>query len=148
MCSAPLHPALAALLALTPSSVHVLQVGDGWLVAAFAWNLGIITPTTPAQRFLVLSFDEIVVMSYYGLLMPPYWRRDLPVGDATVIPAAMLAGAFNSYATNMAMCTAFDAQNEQELTAAGNAYYSTITQLTYRQVLGATALAWHPTKVW
>jgi hypothetical protein len=42
---------------------------------------------------------QILSLEWFGEQCPPYWRRNLPVGDTTVIPSAMLAGSWKKRST-------------------------------------------------
>ena len=99
-----------------------------------------------ATRRLTLAFDEVLTLDFFGEKCPPYWRRTLPLGDATVIPTDMLTTAFLSSDEVVALCDATDATLAADLLAAGGAAYATMTQLTYRQTLGGHALVWVPSR--
>ena len=94
---------------------------------------------------VTLAVDEIGTLDWFGEFCPPYWRRDLPVGNLST-PVAMLAQAFEQYDAVRTACDSFDAKTKVDLTAAGGAKYASISQLTYRQVLGAMQLAWMPSR--
>ena len=121
-------------------------VGAHGVAAALAWDLGSVTGSTPATRAATLAIDEVLSLDWFGEKCPPYWRRQLPVGDATVVPSDMLAIAHAQYGELRARCDAFDVKMAAELSAAGGDEYATLAQLTYRQVLGASALVWLPSK--
>jgi hypothetical protein len=58
----------------------------------------------------------------------------------------MLATAFAQYQVVESAAAEFDAKTDSDLAEAAGARYSTITQLTYRQVFGAMQLVWLPSK--
>lgn len=103
-----------------------------------------------SSGFITVAVDEILQINFFGEDLPPYWRRNLPVGDATVFPNEMLAVAHSSYTSVKARCDQFDLDTDGTLADSGGNKLSTVGQLVYRQVYAATALAWVPSKktVW
>lgn len=88
-----------------------------------------------------------VFMRARNAAVPPYWRRNLPIGDTTVIPSEELARAFSEYAPATSAAGDYDTGAAARFSSVGGDQYSTLAQLTYRQVQGALALAYHPVKV-
>jgi hypothetical protein len=115
------------------------------LVAAAAFTFTV-APGAPVSRWVTIAVDEIASISWFGEVCPPYWRRALPVGNASVVPMDMLATAFSEYHAVIQACDAFDAETARMLTTVGGAEYATVAQLTYRQVFGAMQLVWVPSK--
>jgi len=109
------------------------------IAAATVFNLGNVG-AAPVSRFVVVAIDEIVSIDWFGELLPPYWRRNLPVNSTDAVPTDMLAAAFTEYDAVVQACDDFDATNAALLSEAGGDVYATIAQLTYRQVWGATTL--------
>jgi hypothetical protein len=71
------------------------------LVLASEFDLGMVSPSAiPISRFVVLSVDEVLILSYFGENCPPYWRRSLPVGD-TSTPTDMLVQAYSTHTAVM-----------------------------------------------
>jgi hypothetical protein len=97
-------------------------------------------------RHLTLAVDEILSINWFGEACPPYWRRNMAVNDSTTVPLEMLATAHSSYAAVVSIVNAFDAKAASDLSAVGGDYYATTAQLVYRQVFGAAALFWVPSK--
>lgn len=117
------------------------------LVAAAAFSLSVpADPSVVVSRHVTIAIDEIASINWFGEVLPPYWRRELPVNDSSVIPTDMLTAAHDGYEAVIATCNAFDARTADMLTAVGGAEYATIAQLTYRQVFGGTTLTWVPSK--
>jgi hypothetical protein len=58
----------------------------------------------------------------------------------------MLRDVFSTFVAVTQECVKFDANNAKMLSAVGGDQYSTVTQLTYRQVFGAMSLVWLPSK--
>eukprot|EP01116_Phalansterium_solitarium_P005885 TRINITY_DN180_c2_g1_i1.p1 TRINITY_DN180_c2_g1~~TRINITY_DN180_c2_g1_i1.p1 ORF type:complete len:689 (-),score=250.82 TRINITY_DN180_c2_g1_i1:82-2148(-) len=111
---------------------------DNWPVQATAWNLGAVGPTTPQRRVMVFAYDDVASIDYFGLFLPPFWRRN----GASAFD--MLLGASSSYSTIMATLAKQDAVLLTSLNASGGAEYATLTSLAFRQAYAGTKLVWHP----
>lgn len=117
------------------------------LVAAAAFAFAVPGDASVAiTRHVTIAVDEVASINWFGEVLPPYWRRDLPINDSSVLPTAMLTAAHDGYEAVIATCNAFDARTADMLTAVGGPEYATIAQLTYRQVWGGTTLTWVPSK--
>lgn len=122
------------------------SLGDP-IAAAVVYDLGnAVTSAQAVSRFVMFAVDEILLIEWFGEACPPYWRRNLPVNDSTVVPMDMLSIAFGSYTAVRALCNGFDASTATMLSSVGGDEYATIAQLTYRQVFGASGLFWVPSK--
>ena len=115
------------------------------LAAAVVYNLGSVGSAVTTQ-FLTFAVDEVLSLRWFGEDCPPYWRRALPVGDATVVPTAMLNTAVQSYEAVLQLCDDFDGSTATMLSGVGGDEYATLVQLVYRQVFGGSALIWVPSK--
>jgi hypothetical protein len=117
------------------------------IAAAAAFDLGSVPGGgAVVVRHLTLAVDEILSINWFGEACPPYWRRNMAVNDSTTVPLEMLAMAHSSYAAVVSIVNAFDAKAASDLSAVGGDYYATTAQLVYRQVFGAAALFWVPSK--
>lgn len=115
-------------------------------VQATVFDLGVVGPSSGVvSRYLVLVVDEILSLNYFGEKCPPYWRRALPVGDFTP-PIDLLRNFYSTYHSITLECAGFDESNGKLLASVGGDEYATVTQLAYRQVFGAMALVWIPSK--
>ncbi|MDB5356033.1 MAG: Glutaminase [Phycisphaerales bacterium] len=103
-------------------------------VLAFAFDLGKVS-AEPVSRHLIVAYDEIYSIKYFGQKLRPYWRRN----GAT--PADMLAAAEKNYPNLVERCEAFDKDLIADLTKAGGARYAQIAALSYRQCLAGCGLA-------
>ena len=119
------------------------------VVGALAWGGLALRPSAPAITLrAVLLCDEVVGILNYDEPLPGYWRKDYPAGDTSVVPAAALGAAVSQGSALLAAAGAFNAQEAAALLAAGGEAYAAVTQLTYRQVLGANAVVWNGSSVW
>ena len=116
------------------------------LAAAAAFSFPVSASGAPASRRVTVAVDEILSIMWFGESCPPYWRRNLPLNDSSVVPLDMLAAAHSAYAAVSSICAAFDAKAAADLSATGGDQYATVSQLVYRQVFGAAALFWVPSK--
>jgi hypothetical protein len=108
--------------------------GSQQMVLAFVFDLGAVA-AEPVTRQVIVAYDEIYAIKYFGQKLRPYWRRN----GAT--PADMLQAAHRDYARLAKRCAAFDEELMADLTKAGGPRYAQIAALAYRQCLAATGLA-------
>jgi hypothetical protein len=109
-------------------------VRDGEPAMAFVFDLGQVA-ATPVSRHLMVGYDEIYSIKFFGAKLRPYWRRN---GAG---PAEMFQAAERDYPQLAKRCEAFDAELMEDLTKAGGARYAQIAALAYRQCLAGTGLA-------
>jgi hypothetical protein len=107
---------------------------DDQPVLAFTFDLGQVG-AEPVARHLMVAYDEIWSIRYFGKKLPPFWRRN----GAT--PAQMLEGAEKSYPSLVKRCADFDANLMADLAKAGGERYAQIAALAYRQAFAACGLA-------
>ncbi|MBV9864418.1 MAG: DUF4965 domain-containing protein [Abitibacteriaceae bacterium] len=103
-------------------------------VLGFVFDLGNVG-TTPVSRHMMVAYDELYAIKYFGKNLRPYWRRN----GAT--PADLLQTAERDYPSLVQRCTQFDQQLMADLTHEGGARYAQIAALAYRQCLAANGLA-------
>ncbi len=87
-----------------------------------------------ASRHVLLSYTDNYAIEYLHQRLRPYWQR----GKQTV--AAMLDQAEQQYPQLDARGVAYDKQLDADMTAAGGADYSYLTNLAYRESLAACEL--------
>jgi hypothetical protein len=103
-------------------------------VMAFAFDLGSVA-AKPVTRQVIVAYDEIYSIKYFGHNLQPYWRRN----GATA--ASLLRAAEKEYPRLARRCEEFDRQLTEDLTRAGGVRYARIAALAYRQCLAACGLA-------
>jgi len=111
---------------------------DGWPVLAVAWDLGTVG-AKPAQRILLVAYDDIYSINYFGTKLEAYWKTlhsDI---------YALLDQSYDDYGSIANKTKAFDEQLVASLAKVGNDEYATIGALAYRQTLAGTKMTWHPT---
>ncbi len=94
-----------------------------------------VASSTVLSRHVLIGYDEIYSIDYFGKRLRPYWRRN----GAT--PSTLLQTADKEYPALMQQCAKFDAELVADLTKAGGARYAKIASLAYRQCLAATGIA-------
>jgi hypothetical protein len=111
---------------------------DRWPVLAMAFDLGKVD-TQPATRHLIVAYDDLSSVEYFGKPLRAWWRR-----DENASAAKMLAAAEHDYADVLKRCDAFDKQLSKSATAAGGDEYAALCRLAYRQAIAAHKLVAGP----
>ncbi len=102
-------------------------------ICAFAFDLGQVS-SEPATRQVMLAYDEIESIKYFGTPLPPYWRRD---GAG---PAALFQKAEADYSSLAARCANFDSELLADAQRLGGDSYAKIVALAYRQAWAGCGL--------
>src|ERR1022692_2390033 len=103
-------------------------------VMAFVFNLGEVS-RKPVTRQVIVAYDEIYAIKYFGQKLRPYWRRD----GATA--AQMLQKAAREFPKLVERCAKFDADLTADATKVGGVKYAQMCALAYRQCIAACGLA-------
>ena len=109
-------------------------VNDEQPVMAFGFDLGQVGAKL-VERQVLIAYDEIYAIKYFGKRLCPYWRRN----GANM--ADVLQAAARDYAKLLPRCQEFDGKLMPDLTRAGGARYAQICALAYRQTWAACGLA-------
>eukprot|EP00117_Sycon_ciliatum_P012048 scpid40091/ scgid5004/ len=115
------------------------KCNDNWPVLAVKWDLGQVTADTAVSRHVLVFLDDIFSIDYFGLKLPPYWRYTFNSSPTSMIHQAMM-----DYESVLGKCKAFDEDVVRESLRVGGMEYAFLTSLTYRQVLGAMKIVYHP----
>ncbi len=103
-------------------------------VLAFVFDLGKVGEAAVSRHMLV-AYDEIYSIKYFGQRLRPYWRRNgATAGD-------MLQAAEKEYVELGKRCEEFDRELMADMTRQGGEKYAQIAALAYRQTLAATGIA-------
>ena len=81
----------------------------------------------PVSRWLMLAYDEIWSIQYFGHDLRPYWRKD------GWEPRELLETAAREYEPLGKRCAAFDEEVMSDMRALGGDPYANICALAYRQ---------------
>ena len=109
-------------------------VSNNQPVMAFLFDLGQVD-AKPVARQVILAYDEVYAIKYFGRKLRPYWRRN----GAT--PAQMLQQAAGDYAGLLKRCSEFDEQLMGDARRVGGEKYARICALAYRECAAACGLA-------
>ena len=109
-------------------------VDDDQPVCAFAFDLGMVS-AAPVTRQVMVAYDEVDAIKYFGEPLPPYWRRN---GDG---PAELFHHAAADYAGLVPECDAFDRDLTADAAKLGGPAYAEIVALAYRQAWAGCGLA-------
>jgi hypothetical protein len=109
-------------------------VSDQTPVLAFTFDLGQVG-ASPITRHVIVAYDEIYSIDFFGEKLRPYWRRNGANAQQ------MLARADAQYPVLTQRCANFDRNLMADLTREGGARYAQIAALAYRQALAACGLA-------
>jgi len=113
----------------TPRAAH-----DNTPVLAFVFDLGAVGAKVQ-ERQMMVAYDEIYAIKYFGTKLRPYWRRN------GMEPAELLQTAAKEYPSLLKKCEKFDGELMADLTKAGGERYAQITALAYRECIAACGLA-------
>lgn len=92
-----------------------------------------------ADGYLMLGYDDIYSIQYFGENLRPYWNRK---GDSTI--QQQFAIAADEYEALVKRCTKFDAELMREATNVGGKEYAELCALAYRQTIAAHKLVETP----
>lgn len=107
---------------------------DHWPVMAFAFHIGAVG-AQPVSRHLLLAYDEIYPIEYFGKRLRPFWQRNgATIGD-------LLQSAERDYVSLSARSRQFDEKLMSDLTRVGGQHYADVSALGYRQAIAANTLA-------
>ena len=109
---------------------------NGYDKLALVRSLG---ETKNAGGHLLIGYDDIYSIQYFGENLRPYWNR---TGNETI--QSQFHKAEKEYGTQMKNCAAFDKKLMDEATAAGGRNYAELCALAYRQAVAAHKLVEAP----
>ena len=109
-------------------------VSDEQPVLAFVFDLGQVS-AEPVERQVIVAYDEVYAIKYFGQKLRPYWRRN------GMEAAELLQVATKDYPSLLKRCQQFDADLMAAMTQVGGARYAQITALAYRECVAACGLA-------
>ena len=110
------------------------NVSDDEPICAFDFNLGAIS-AQPVSAQVMIAYDEVESILYFGKPIPPYWRRN---GDG---PAELFQKAAADYAGLVPRCEQFDQDLIGDARRIGGDSYGNIVSLAYRQAWAACGIA-------
>jgi len=103
-------------------------------VLAFVFKLGSVG-ASPEERQVMVAYDEIYAIKYFGKNLRPYWRRN------GMEPAELLQTAAKEYPALLKRCEQFDQDLIADMTKEGGDRYAQVCALAYRECIAACGLA-------
>lgn len=98
------------------------------------WNCGEIHGEEDKSHLIVLAYDDIYAIEYFGEKLEAYWKR-------TGQPAKeMVAAAYREYEEILSLCETFDQQLQGDAVHAGGEKYADILSMSYRQAIASHKL--------
>jgi hypothetical protein len=113
-----------------PADQNPAEIGDG----AVRFNVGRVGPE-PIQRHILLAYNDLYSINYFGARLPPYWRRN------GAEAADMLRAAERDYAAILRRCSEFDERLLAALKQVGGERYALLCALAYRQTWAGNKIA-------
>ena len=110
-----------------------LPVSGDAPVMAVTMNFGRVEKE-PVSRWLMLAYDDLYSIQYFGKNLPPYWRRN----GMTALD--LLTTSAREYDALRERCAAFDEELAKDLLQAGGERYAAMAVLAYRQALAGNKL--------
>lgn len=107
---------------------------DRWPSVAFAFPLDEVG-ARPVSRHLILAYDEISPVEYFGKQLHPYWQRN------SVAASDMLQSAETDFSSLELRSAKFDQELMADLGRLGGEQYADVSALAYRQAFAANTLA-------
>jgi hypothetical protein len=95
-------------------------------VASIVFDLGNVSET-PVERMLLLAYDDVYGLQYFGKSLRSYWRRNGAEAKDLIERAA------REYPELVKRCTTFDDELIADLRQAGGEDYAVLGALAYRQ---------------
>ena len=109
--------------------------GDYLAIASHLGKVG----TKPVSDFIMVGYDDLYSILYYGEQVRPYWNRN---GDSSI--EKQFAAAADEYKSLVKKCEKFDAQLMADAREAGGKEYAELCALAYRQSIAAHKLIENP----
>ena len=89
----------------------------------------------PKSRMMMVGYDEIYSIDYFGRQLRPYWRRN------GTTPELLFRAAYRDYPSLAARCENFDRELMADAASVGGRRYAQILALAYRECVAACGLA-------
>ncbi len=109
-------------------------VNDNTPVMAFVFDLGSVGKAE-VERQVIVAYDEIYAIKYFGANLRPYWRRK------GMQAPELLQTAAKDYPSLLKRCEKFDNDLMADMTRIGGERYAEVCALAYRECIAACGLA-------
>lgn len=111
--------------------------GEG-LILNTTMSLGMVGQK-PVERFMMLGYDDIYALTYFGKNLRPWWNTS---GQVTI--ESQLTLAAKEYLAVIQKCTAFDKKLYNDALKSGGEKYARLCVMAYRQAISAHKLVKGP----
>jgi hypothetical protein len=110
---------------------------DNWPVLAVSFGLDA-SPGTAAFERVLISYDEVDTMDYFGTVLPPFWKSKFAnISD-------VIEYASSNSESIISSSQKYDASHVSELESVGGSKYGQLLSLVHRQVTGGVAKTLSP----
>ena len=110
------------------------KASDNEPVLSFSFDLASVGRQTVNRRMMI-GYDEIYSIEYFGKKLQPYWRR------GGVTPSQLFRNADAEYNALKVLSQAFDKELTADARQVGGEKYAQIVGLSYRECVAANGLA-------
>jgi hypothetical protein len=100
--------------------------------------LGIVT-STAKEAILLLGYDDLYSVQYFGQNLKPWWKRDKAVSMET-----KLSEAATNHKLVVQQCQNFNEKMRSQAVSAGGEHYADLCEMAYRQAISAHKLVQSP----
>ena len=121
-------------------STLIRACSDNWPVLAISFSLPPVNPSSPSSSFLLLSYDEVQTMDYFGSVLEPFWKSIFPSTED------MITYALENYEEAISTSLSYDESHTSALSEVGGTKYAELLSLVHRQVTGGLAKTLSPDK--
>jgi hypothetical protein len=101
-------------------------------------SFGAVT-ATPQSKFLMIGYDDIYSIQYFGTDLRPWWRN-----NPGLTMDSLLVNARDHYGTTISRCNDLDKKIYSDALAAGGEPYAKLCVMAYRQSIAAHQLVKSP----
>ena len=107
---------------------EITKVADNYLTVRLHQNIG---ATATVSDRVMLSYDEIKSVQYFGVNLDPWWKKKYLTMEHLISAAA------TDYSSVASLCSAFDKKLYNSAVKSGGTSYAALCVMAYRQSLAA-----------
>ena len=107
---------------------EITKVADNYLTVRLHQNIG---ATATVSDRVMLSYDEIKSVQYFGVNLDPWWKKKY------ITMEHLISAAATDYSSVASLCSAFDKKLYNSAVKSGGTSYAALCVMAYRQSLAA-----------
>ncbi|MBU6262217.1 MAG: DUF4965 domain-containing protein [Bacteroidetes bacterium] len=107
---------------------EITKVADNYLTVRLHQNIG---ATATVSDRVMLSYDEIKSVQYFGANLDPWWKKKY------ITMEHLISAAATDYSSVASLCSAFDKKLYNSAVKSGGTSYAALCVMAYRQSLAA-----------